>query len=1104
VATRRERVIVSLDDDFSGPMTRCVGATALLNAELDRLSGQAVMSSRFARTVERDMDGVAASTKRADSSINQLSGRLSLLARFVAVFGPSAVPVGAVAAAGVAGLAAQFGFAATGALSLIVAVQGVGDALKAVEAARLDPTAANIEKAEHAMAKLAPEAREFVDKFQEVRPLLGDLQKAAARGWFPGLTEALDSLDSAAPRIERILEAVSKAGGDAVAGGAESLAGDRWRDFFDYIADEAPQAVTDLSTAIGSLGHGLAELLMIMDPASDGLRGWLLDVTGAFDDWATSLDEGDVEGFFQYLSETGPKVASAAGAIANAVLQIAEAAAPLGGPVLDGLTAVSNAIAALADSPLGPPIMAAVTALSAMSLVARGLDAALSGVKTSVDSIGSGATGLNRMAATLVTISGSASLIQTAFERIAGIRINSSNLSRDLEALANGNVTKNFKDLYHTFRDIDDLWMAKANPIGWVSNWDPTGAEAAEKNLKDIDNALASMVEGGNAEMAASAWDKLQEIGKDAGKSTKDLTKLFPEFATALANTAESADLAATATGDYAQSQGLVQAKLLASRDAARESAKSFLDFSDSIAGDKFSLSGWLDAFENQVRALASFRDNIQTLRERGLKGSIIDELITQGPAAAQAVEGLANAGQGAINRLNGAMRDGRGEIRGMGKDALNAGEDVDRLGNAKATPLVDLNPAGFEAKRAAVHDALIGLGHQTAFPRVNVNTGDSLTQLGRIKAAIDAIRSKTVTIQTIRTGQGLGKRADVADAHNPADGGTIPRFGGRPIRSAAGSTVPDDGGGYRDYLLYMLAPLEEVISNRRGQADTFRPELKDINAGMSRAEVIERMLMRGLTTSPRGLASGGTAGKDRKARKSGARIDFLVTGDVEALWDQLDFKHLKKSLNALIDPLEKSKEKLEAETEARQSLATELGNAVAGRFTSDLFGDTNVWSAGGSLQDAINQLMADTAAAQAYSANVSKLQSLGLDDAGALNALLSQADPATVANIAATATAEQIAEYERTFQMRAQETTALNTQVQQAQLAALAGQQAITNAQLALVNAQLGELNAIQKAMEKNGPGKTGDAAGKAVGKANNRGAGNASRHQTRSQLVL
>jgi hypothetical protein len=1076
-------------------MARCAGATALLNSELDRLAGQAVMTSRFARTVERDMDGVSKSSRRASADINQLSGRLALLARFVAVFGPTASPIGAVAAAGIAGLVTQLGLATVGALSLVVAAQGVGDALKAIEAARLDPTAENIAKAEEAMSKLAPEAREFVNSFQELRPVLGDLQRAAARGWFPGLTDALGSLESAGPRLERILEAVSRAGGEAVAEGADSLAGERWREFFEYIEAEAPEAVADLSTALGSLAHGLTELLMVVDPGNDGLREWLVDTADAFDDWATNLDDADVAEFLNYVSETGPKLASAAGSIANAILQIAEAAAPLGGPILDGIAAFANALALIADSPIGTPIMTAVAALSAMSLAARGLDGVLARVDQSIDAIGSGSSGLHRMAATLLTISGSASLIQTAFENIAGIRLDSATLPRDLEALSNGKLTENLDDLYHTFRDIDDLWMAKANPISWISSWDPTGAEAAQKNIKDIDSALASLVEGGNAEQAAAAWEKLQEIGQDAGKSTEELAKLFPEYATALDNASTSSDRAATSTDALAESQELIEAKLLASRDAARESAKSFIDFSDSIAGgDKFSLSGWLDAFEAQVRALADFRDNIQTLRDKGLNESIIDELIAQGPAAAQAVEGLANAGEGAIKRLNGAAREGRDEVRGMGKDAKKAEEDLQNLGNANASPKIDADPTAFDNKRRAVDGDLDRLDKKRPKPSIDLNDGPF--QRARQHAANqlnDLTKPRTVTVTaklnaaaafaTLRSWFGGGPSSGSANAAekglNPADGGTIPRFGGRPIRSAAGSTVPDDGGGYRDYLLYMLAPLEEVISNRRGQADRFRPELKDINAGLSRAEVIERMLMRGLVTTPRTAAGGGTAGKQivsSLAGPGGPRKGDSVLGFFPEVGKST------KELQAWVKSLEESRSTIENELKERQSLADALGESIKNRLTTNPFGDTDPWSAGSTFEDVMAVLTGDTAAARAQTEDIHALREKGLDG-DALTALLAEADNETIAAWA-DLSAEQLDQYERAFQDRALAVADAQTA---AMSAAFGAQLAETNARLDQVIAEQQEANRLLAIA----PDATGKKAGEQTGKSLKKSAG-------------
>lgn len=835
MAVRREKVILELEDQYSTKMAKAAAVTSLTARALDDLDGSAVRTEKSLPGVSRETDAISQSSRRATSDINQLTGRMALLARVGATVGPAFAPIAAVGAAGIAGLASQLGFATVGALSLMVASQGVGDALKAVNDAALEPTVANLDKAEQAMAKLVPQAQAFVSRFQELRPVLGDIRDAAARGWFPGLTEALDSIEDVAPRLERILFAVGSAGGDAVAAGANSLASERWAEFFQFIEDEAPEAISALSRSVGSLAHGFAELWMAFDPVNDGVRDWLVDVADSFDDWASGLDqtEGFAE-FLAYVSENGPRVADAAGAIANAVLEIGEAAAPLGGPVLEGLTAVADVIAAIADSPLGTPIMTAVTALSAASLATRAWSASLGSLGSTSQIAGVGIVGL-------VT---SANLLQTSFEKLADLRIDGGTLGRDLEALADGRVTENFDNLFHTFQDIDKLWQAKANPLSWVSDWDPTGAEAAEKNIKAIDTALASLVEGGDTDTAAKAFKELEAAGKDAGKSTEELTELFPEYATALENAVEPTEAAAVAVNKFAQKVERGQIAMAASRDAARESGKAFISFSDDIAGSEFSLSKWLKAFETQVKAVAAFSDNIQTLRERGLRPAVIDALIEQGPAAAQAVEGLAKSANGSIKRLNGAFATSRREIRGMGDDAAAAKGELLGLGNAKSRPTVELRAESFNAKMRAIADDLRVTDGKQATPKADLDKKPFDTKMSKLNGALGAADRRGAKPFVILQGVSEAERllANLARPRNVAINPFVGGFG-----AANGTTVPTTGLGYADRHPYLLADGEEVVSNSRGQASAYRPVLKAINAGMPPV-VVKGMLANGGT----------------------------------------------------------------------------------------------------------------------------------------------------------------------------------------------------------------------------------------------------------------
>lgn len=78
---------------------------------------------------------------------------------------------------------------------------------------------------------------------------------------------------------------------------------------------------------------------------------------------------------------------------------------------------------------------------------------------------------------------------------------------------------------------------------------------------------------------------------------------------------------------------------------------------------------------------------------------------------------------------------------------------------------------------------------------------------------------------------------------------------GGLGATSADGSTVPKTGLGYADRHPYLLADGEEVISNRWGQADRWRPLLKQINANR--------------------MADGGSVGRGRAAVVASAPISL-------------------------------------------------------------------------------------------------------------------------------------------------------------------------------------------------------------------------------------
>lgn len=381
MATRRERVVIELEDRFSAEIVKAAAAAKLFDKTLDGINTRSAPAfSRTAVTIERDANKVG-------SSIDRLSGRLDLILKGAASLGPALIPIATAAVPALAGLSTQLGFAVVGAGSAILAFQGVGDALDAMSKAHLEPTAKNLQAAKDALESLSPAAGEFVVKLREMAPAFKGVRDAAAEGLFPGLTDSLDEIEMLLPRVSSIVSEITSASGQLVNSAADSLAGPEWEDFFAFVEREARPTLVRLGASIGNITGGLAQMWIAFDPLSDDFQNGLVDATESFEQWAAHLSEtqGFAE-FVAYIRETGPQAMETIGSIADALLQVAEAAAPLGGPVLRILEAVADTLAAIADSPIGTPILTAVSAMSALNLATTAYG------KVSASAFGVGAT----------------------------------------------------------------------------------------------------------------------------------------------------------------------------------------------------------------------------------------------------------------------------------------------------------------------------------------------------------------------------------------------------------------------------------------------------------------------------------------------------------------------------------------------------------------------------------------------------------------------------------------------------------------------------------------------------------------------------------------
>jgi hypothetical protein len=191
VAVRNESVRLSLDDQFSSGMARAAAATALFKKELNGLDGKRV--SRDLDDTAKSVDRVGTSSRKAGPEIDKFSGRLRLLADAAVVLGPALIPLGAAAIPALTGALAGLGAAAGGVGVTLLAFNGIGDALKAIDAYQLEPTVENLQKMQVALEKLGPAGaavRHFLD---DLEPQLHDLQNVARAGCSPASRTASTS-----------------------------------------------------------------------------------------------------------------------------------------------------------------------------------------------------------------------------------------------------------------------------------------------------------------------------------------------------------------------------------------------------------------------------------------------------------------------------------------------------------------------------------------------------------------------------------------------------------------------------------------------------------------------------------------------------------------------------------------------------------------------------------------------------------------------------------------------------------------------------------------------------------------------------------------------
>ena len=435
-------------------------------------------------------------------------------------------------------------------------------------------------------------------------------------------------------------------------------------------------------------------------------------------------------------------------------------------------------------------------------------------------------------------------------------------------------------------------------------------AKANGDFIASADNGQQNLPYGDLDDLARIAA-KAQPVLEELGYSLDDLMSMKPGSKEAVAAVAEINDALAHADSHEGKVEALGDAinGLGIEIDSTADQAKALGDALDALLDPGLDLSAATDEWTTALRHL---NDDLAK-NNRSLEG---------------------NSDAAIKNRE--AVRDRVGQIKDLLVAESNAGQSSEQLSRSLLTQRKALIEAGHAAgiSRKEMRDYLdtIGLTPDIVRTLVQADTGQAMSAMDRVKAMLDRLdgqRAQTV-VETV-----------YQQTNKPK---ALP---GNPDGAAGGTTVPKTGLGYADRHPYLLADGEEVTTNQHGEADRFRPELKDINAGMSRADVFDRMLARGLltggTTGTTGsigrLASGGTTGgrtlderlaiaqalqevhdlaRQLRARtKDGKHKGDLATTGIERRVLQLQLEAAREELKAA----KSHKEYRQAVSEAKQGL---------------------------------------------------------------------------------------------------------------------------------------------------------------------------------------
>ncbi|TFC20056.1 hypothetical protein E3O19_01410 [Cryobacterium algoritolerans] len=565
----------------------------------------------------------------------------------------------------------------------------------------------------------------------------------------------------------------------------------------------------------------------VLEPLMMSIAGWVERLSAGFKSWTGN---GGLQTFANYAMATLPQVETTLAAVAQAIMHILEALAPLGTIGLSVLTGISEAINGIPVDVLATltgAVLAGVGAFKLWGFIAPMLAAVTEAVALTTNSIGllgvsmeiatgpigwivAGVSALVAVFAVSAAATQQATAVTDSYT--AALKADSGAIGENVrqqaiqQLMASGTLAAG-KQLGISAKLVTDATLG--NVPAQIALNSAMGDAAVKAGLYKVSGTGLTDSQKATKASIANVTDALGVNGSALHQSIADL-KLTAE---ANGVTTASTDAQGASVSELAKrygmtvdeylaatvTQGKTAAQLKATSDAmklqgtAAELLKQSLDL---LNGKTLSAAGAQNQFDSQIANMSTHINAAGKEINRAdtlLEGMTASAVKNRGELIGLTTAAEANAQ--AFRDNGGSADDTKAKLISMKdeiiKNAIAHGEDADQV--------------------QKYVDTLFKIPDTIPPTKLELDAAQASADLAAYQFKLGQIPSLMRTVMTVDQVMGTG-----VGVLKKADGGTV--FG---PGTASSDSVP-----------HMLSVGEEVISNKNGQADRNRPLLKAISAG--------------------------------------------------------------------------------------------------------------------------------------------------------------------------------------------------------------------------------------------------------------------------------